>query len=649
MTGDYTWVPTPEYTENAELTAFIRALGCADEAELVRRSNEDPEWFWNAAIAELGFRFGTPYEQVLDVSEGTPWARWCVGGTMNYTDNMIDRHRGTPVWDKEAIVWHGEDDTVRRLTYAELDREVRELAAGLTALGVKAGDAVGVYLPILPETVVAFLAVARMGAIISPLFSGFGAEAIAKRMNDAGAVAAITVDSAKRRGQDIPMKAVMDQAAADIPTLAHVVVLKTTDAPCPMTEGRDHDWAALDRSNAETEPVQVPADQAMMIAYTSGTTGRPKGVVLTHCGLGVKGALDFHISFDLKTEDRLLWLADFGWVTGPYSMTGTLYTGATFILAEGTPDWPDKGRIWRIAAEHDATFFGIAPTAVRGLMRYGPEEVQKHDLSKIRILGSTGEPWTEEAWLWFAKYAGGDGRCPIINVCGGTEIGGGFIAGNVLNPQRACCFAGPLPGMGADIVDADGKSVGPGEVGELVLRNPSIGLSRGIWNDPERYIETYWSMFPDLWRHGDWASRDADGLWYVHGRSDDTIQVAGKRAGPAEIEGLVMATGKVVEAAAVAWPDPIKGETVLIAAIPAPGVAPSDELAAELSSAVVTGLGKAFQPKRVLFVDDLPKTRSLKIMRRVIRALVLEENPGDLTALTNPDAIEAVKRAAKAA
>lgn len=646
MADDFTWVPTEAYTRDANLTRFVNALGCADEDELLRRAGEDPEWFWNAAIAELGIRFGTPYEKVMDTSKGLPWTEWCVGGTMNYTDAILGRHEGTEVWNREAIVWHGEDDAVRRLTYAELDREVRELGAGLTALGVKPGDAVGIYMPILPETVVAFLAVARIGAIISPLFSGFGAEAIVKRMNDAGAVAAITVDHAKRRGSDVDMKAVMDEAAAQIPTLKHMIVQRTTDLDCPMQAGRDVDWRDLDTSGADAPAVQVPADQAVMIAYTSGTTGRPKGVVLTHCGMSVKASLDFSVSFDLKPTDRLFWLADFGWVTGPYSMTGALFTGATFIMAEGTPDWPDKGRIWRVAAEHKASFFGIAPTAVRGLMRYGPEEVRKHDLSAVRILASTGEPWTEEAWHWFSEHAGGN-RCPIINVCGGTEISGGFVAGNVLRPQRACCMSSPLPGMGTDIVDGQGNPVGVGEVGELVLRQPSIGLSRGIWQDPERYIETYWSMFPDLWRHGDWASRDADGLWYVHGRSDDTIQVAGKRAGPAEIEGLVMATGKVVEAAAVALPDPIKGEAVLIAAVLPEGQSGSEALAAELSGAVVTGLGKAFQPKRVLFVEDLPKTRSLKIMRRVIRALVLEENPGDLTALNNPDAIDAVKRAAR--
>ncbi|MEC9344611.1 MAG: AMP-binding protein [Pseudomonadota bacterium] len=647
MGEPFAWVPTQDYIDNAELTRFARALGCADHLELERKSAADPDWFWDAAYRTLGIRFGRPYGRVRDMSAGRPWAKWCVGGTMNWTDNLLDRHRGTAVWDKPAVIWTSEDDRDRSLTYAELDAEVRKLAAGLVALGVQPGQAVGIYMPVLPETVVAFLAVARIGAIISPLFSGFGAEAIVKRMNDAEAVAVITVDAAVRRGQSIAMKPVIDQAAAEIPTLRHVVVLPDRGIGTAMQAGRDVLWSDLDTSAADGLPVEmVDADQALMIAYTSGTTGRPKGTVLTHCGFTIKGAMDFGVSFDLKTDDRLFWFADFGWVTGPFSMGGTLFRGATFILAEGTPDWPDTGRIWRLAARHRASFFGIAPTAVRSLMRHGTGPVAAQDLSAIRILASTGEPWTDEAWRWFFDHAGG-GRCPVINVCGGTEISGGFICANVLTPQRPSSFAGPMPGMATDIVDADGNSVGPGQVGELVLRDVSPGLSRGIWGDPDRYIETYWSMFPDMWRHGDWASRDADGLWYVHGRSDDTIQVAGKRAGPAEIEGLVMATGKIAEAAAVAVPDAIKGEGVLIAAVPGPGATPGPELAAELSRAVVDGIGKAFQPKRVIFVDDLPKTRSLKIMRRVIRALVLDEPPGDLSALANPDAIAAVKRAAR--
>lgn len=647
MAEPYAWMPTADYVEDAELLKFARALGCDSEAGLLARSAADPEWFWNAAIETLDIRFGRPYGQVRDISAGLPWAKWCVGGTMNFTDNLLDRHRGSAVWMKQAIVWEGEDGRTRTLSYAELDEEVRRLAAGLKALGIRPGDAVGIFMPVLPETAVAFLACARVGAIISPLFSGFGAEAIVKRLNDAEAVAVITVDGAVRRGAAIPMKQVIDQAAREIPTLRRSVVLKATGEPCTMAAPRDVWWSELDTGAArELAPEMVDADQPLMIAYTSGTSGRPKGAVLTHCGFTVKAALDLSVSFDLKPDDRLFWFADFGWITGPYSMAGALYRGATLIIAEGVPDWPDQGRIWRLAATHKASFFGLAPTAVRSLMRYGSEPVRAHDLSSIRILASTGEPWTDEAWLWYFQNVGGR-RCPVINVCGGTEISGGFIASNVLTPQRPCSFAGPLPGMATDVVDAAGRSVGPGEVGELVLRDVSIGLSRGIWRDPERFIETYWSMFPDLWRHGDWASRDEDGLWYVHGRSDDTIQVAGKRAGPAEIEGLAMATGQIAEAAAVALPDPIKGEAVMIAAVPGAGVVADEALAARLSQAVVDGLGKAFQPKRIVFVDDLPKTRSLKIMRRVVRALVLEEPPGDLSALANPEAIDAVRRAAR--
>ena len=314
------------------------------------------------------------------------------------------------------------------------------------------------------------------------------------------------------------------------------------------------------------------------------------------------------------------------------------------MLPEGGPDYPDAGRMWRLIAEHEATILGTSPTAVRALMRYGAEAVEQHDLSSLRLTASTGEPWTDEAWFWLFEHVC-KRRIPILNWTGGTEIGGGILCGNVLTPMKPCAFSGPMPAMGADIVDEAGQSVGPDEVGELVLRHTSPGLSRGVWKDPERYIETYWSLFPDFWRQGDWASRDEDGMYYVHGRSDDTIKVSGKRTGPAEIEGLVMGTGKVLEAAAIGIPHEIKGQGVMCVCVPAPGIEAGEALAQNVTEAVTKGLGRSFRPERILFVEDLPKTRSMKIMRRVVRALVLGEEPGDLSSLVNPESVDQIKEA----
>jgi acetyl-CoA synthetase len=479
-----------------------------------------------------------------------------------------------------------------------------------------------------------------------PLFSGFGAAAIATRLNDAEAKAVITADGSRRRGQVIEMKRIMDEAAGQVPTLRHVVVLGYLGAAVPMAHERDIAWADLVARQPETShATPMPADDPAVLIYTSGTTGRPKGTVLTHCGMAVKPFTDFYLSLDVKPEDRLIWFTDFGWAVGPLIAGAVMSIGAALVLAEGGPDYPDPGRMWRMTQEHGATVMGTAPTAIRALMRHGVEEVRKHDLSKLRALISTGEPWTDEAWNWTFEHVLGR-RAPIMNWAGGTEISGGIISSNRLTPLRPCAFAGSMPGMAADIVDEKGRSVGPGEVGELVLRQPSIGLSRGLWKDPERYLETYWSMYGDLWRQGDWASRDEDGLWYLHGRSDDTIKVSGKRTGPAEIEGLLMATGQVSEAAVIGLPDPVKGQAVGCVCVPAPGVTADDALSAALSQAVVAGMGRSFRPARFIYVDDLPKTRSLKILRRVVRAVVVGDPPGDLSSLLNPEALEALKQAA---
>ncbi len=644
MTDAFVWHPDREAVERSNMMAFMRRHGIETYADLVARSDAEPEWFWNAIIETLGTPFAKPYRTVLDLSDGKPWPKWCEGGETNLTMACLSRHRGSEIEALPAVIWESETGEVRRWTYGELDAETCRLAEGLISLGLGRGDAIGLFLPMSLEVVAAFFAVTHIGAVVVPLFSGFGPEAIATRLNDAEAKAVITADGSRRRGQVIEMKSIMDQAAEKVATLRHVVVADYLGDGFEPTSSRDVAWRDLVAGKAtRTEAVAVPADDPAVLLYTSGTAGKPKGTILTHCAMAVKPACDFHLHADLKPGDRLLWITDFGWAVGPLISAAAGALGATLVLAEGGPDYPDPGRMWRLSAEHEATHLGTAPTSIRTLMRHGSEEVARHDLSRLRVVVSTGEPWTDEAWHWTFEHVCGR-RVPIINWCGGTEIGGGIIAGNLLTAMKPCSFAGSIPGMAADIVDENGRSVAPGEVGELVLRHPSMGLSRGLWKDPERYIETYWEMFPGLWRQGDWASRDADGLWYVHGRSDDTIKVSGKRMGPAEIEGLLMATGRVSEAAVIGLPDSIKGQAVGCVCVPAPGVSASEDLAAELVRAVVGGMGRSFRPSRMIFVEDLPKTRSMKIMRRVVRAIVVGEAPGDLSSLANPEAIEGLRR-----
>jgi acetyl-CoA synthetase len=646
MTRAFAWSPSQDDLEHCNLAVFMRRLGVADYAGLLAKADAEPEWFWNALIDYLRIPFATPYRQAFDLSGGIAWPKWCVGGAMNLAESCLGRHVGSATMDRLAVSWEAETGEVKSWTYAELVAETNRLAEGLRALGLGPGDAVGIFLPMSREVLAAFFAILHIGAVAVPLFSGFGAGAIAARLNDAEAKAVIAADGSRRRGQTVPMKAILDEAAAEVPTLAHVVVLEYLGETVPMQHGRDIAWSDLVAGQpAESQATPMPADDPAVLIYTSGSTGRPKGAVLTHCGMAVKPFTDFYLSLDVRPDDRLVWFTDFGWAVGPLIATAVMSIGAALVLAEGGPDFPDKGRMWRIADEHGATMMGTAPTAIRALMRHGVEALEKHDLSRLRAIVSTGEPWTDEAWAWTFEHVLGR-RAPILNWAGGTEISGGIVSSNRLTPIRPCSFAGSMPGMAADIVDDEGRSVGPGEVGELVLRHPSIGLSRGLWKDPARYEETYWSMYGNLWRQGDWASRDADGLWYLHGRSDDTIKVSGKRTGPAEIEGLLMATGKVSEAAVIGLPDPVKGNAVGCVCVPAPGVAPDEALSAALSDAVVAGMGRSFRPARFVYVDDLPKTRSMKILRRVVRAVVVGDPPGDLSSLVNPEALEALEKSA---
>ena len=640
--GDIVWRPSADVVARSRLREFMDRYGIGGLEELQRRSTEDVEWFWGAVLEALGIEFYQPYDQILDASKGIAWARWCTGGKMNIVHNCLDKWRATPVALRKAVCWEGEDGEIRALTYEQLDRDVCRLANALRALGMKKGDVAALFMPMVPESVVALLAVAKLGGIALPLFSGYGAAAVAGRLRDSGARFLMTVDGFYRRGQRVLLKPVADEAAASAPVVEHVLVLKRLGVSIPWTPGRDRWWhEEIERQSDAAETERTDAEEPLMILYTSGTTGRPKGALHTHCGFPIKAAQDMLHGFDVRREDVVYWVTDMGWMMAPWEIFGATLLGATMVLYEGALDFPAPDRLWALVERHRVSVLGVSPTLIRGLMRHGVPPEEKHDLASLRILGSTGEPWNPDAWLWYFHTAG-KGRLPIINYSGGTETSGGLVVGNVLSPLKPCAFAGPVPGIAADVVDEQGKPV-RGAVGELVVRKPWIGMTRGFWNDPERYFETYWSRFPDVWVHGDWAAVDEDGQWYILGRSDDTIKIAGKRLGPAEVESILAGHPAVSEAAAIGIPDPVKGEALICFCVLKPGSEASAALREELRERVAEQLGKPLKPQAVKFLDDLPKTRNAKIMRRIVRAAYLNQEPGDLSALENPPSVEAVR------
>lgn len=649
--GEIVWRPTQEQISRTHLKRFMDRHQIKSFDELLRRSTQDIEWFWRAVLDDLGIEFFEPYKKIVDLSRGVQWPRWCVGGKMNIVHNALDKWISTPTEQRVAIRWEGEEGATRVLTYGELHITVNRLANGLRALGLGKGDVIGLYMPMTPEIAAALLAVVKIGGIVLPLFSGFGAGAIATRLIDSGAKALCTADAVYRRGQIVKMKPVADDAMAEAEasgraSIKHVIVHRRVGIQVPMKPGRDLDWNEIvTHQPREAQTERTDAEDPLMIIYTSGTTGRPKGAVHTHCGFPVKSAQDMMHGLDVHDYDTLYWVTDMGWMMGPWEVFGTLLLGGTMMFYDGAPDYPGADRLWSLVENHKISLLGVSPTLIRALMKFGDEPVRKHDLSSLRALGSTGEPWNPTPWLWLFNSVGG-GRLPIINYSGGTEISGGIVMGNWLKPLKPTAFSAPLPGIAADVVDDSGKSV-RGQVGELVIRKPWIGMTRGFWQDPARYIQSYWSRFPDVWVHGDWAAVDEDGLWYILGRSDDVIKVAGKRLGPAEVESALVKHPAVQEAAAIGIPDEVKGEAVVCFCVLKPNYEPSDALQQELRNQVAIDLGKPLAPHKVIFVRDLPRTRNAKIMRRVIRAVYLGKDTGDITSLENPGAVEEIAKAVK--
>jgi len=641
--GEIAWRPSREYIERSRLTAFMKKYGLRDYAHLMERSTTDLDWFWRSVLDDLGIEFYEPYQAVIDTTAGIAHARWCVGGRMNIVHNCLDKRAGTPLDDRTALRWEGEEGTTRTLTYAELRRQVNRCANGLRELGIAPGDRVALFMPMCPELIVAFFAVMKIGGVILPLFSGYGADAVATRLIDAGASVLVTADGFWRRGQTVPMKRTADSAVASASRIRHVVVVPRLGIEVPMGP-RDHRWADLVDAQSDTSATErTGADDPLMIIYTSGTTGRPKGALHSHCGFPIKTAQDMLHCFDVQPGETMYWVSDMGWMMGPWEVLGMTLLGGTMVLYDGALDYPGPDRLWSLVERHGVNLLGVSPTLIRSLMRHGEEPVHRHDVSSLRVLGSTGEPWNPEPWRWFFDVVGGS-RLPIINYSGGTEVSGGLVGGNVITPLKPAAFAGPPPGIAADVVDDRGKPV-RNQVGELVVRAPWIGMTRGFWNDSERYVQTYWSRFPDTWVHGDWAAIDDDGLWYILGRSDDTIKIAGKRLGPAEVESVLVEDAEVIEAAAIGIPDPLKGQALVCFCVLRSGSDGTPAIVDRLKGLVAERLGKPLRPEAIEFVKDLPKTRNAKVMRRVIRAAYLGDAPGDLSSLENPQAVDEIARA----
>jgi len=614
------WTPSEDVLERANVVRLMRRHGCSTYRELVARSIDDPEWFWPAAVEDAGIELYEPWSEVVDLSRGPEWATWFRGAKLNIAWNCVHRWRS----DRAAAVFRGEDGARRELTFAQLSDAVTRLAERLVQLGVEPGDRVAIYLPMSPEAAIASHACAHVGAVQVPVFSGFAAPAVAQRLVASGAKAAITARSSLRRGKTVPMLAILEEAGRQAPALEHVIVAPWDDevAGCPGT----------------LEPLAVEAEHPYLLTYTSGTTGKPKGVLHVQGGFLVSIAREACYQADAGPDDVVHFSTDMGWIMGPWTVVGCGAMGASLVFAEGAPDWPPD-RLWRLVEEERVTILGCSPTLVRALIPHGEP---RSDLSSLRVFVTTGEPWNPEPYRWLFEQVG-ESRVPIVNITGGTEVGAVFLGSSIAEPIKACSVGGPALGMAMDVVDPDGRSlVRTGDVGELVCRKPFPGMTRGFWDDPERYLDTYWRRFPGIWTHGDWASVDGDGYWFLHGRSDDTLNIAGKRIGPAEIESAAVAHPAVTEAAAVGVPHEVKGEVAWVFCVLAPGRSATPE---EVAGLVAADLGKAFAPDRVVFVPALPKTRSAKIVRRAVRATALGTDPGDLSSVENPETLDEISAA----
>ncbi|HYU59964.1 MAG TPA: acetate--CoA ligase [Solirubrobacterales bacterium] len=630
---EHTFPPPEEFAAQAN----------ASDPEVYQRADADPETWWASWAEKLDWT--KPWDTVLDWSD-PPFAKWFAGGTLNASANCLDRHVEAGLGDRVAFHWEGEDATRKEVTYADLLDSTQRFANVLRGFGIEKGDVVGIFLPMIPEAVAAMLACARIGAIHNVVFGGFSAESVKERMEFSDAKLLVTADATLRRGEPTPMKSAVDEVAGEVKTLEHIVVVDRCGTDPPMTEGRDVFWhEAAAGADPECPPEPMDAEDTLYILYTSGSTAKPKGIVHTTGGYLTHVTATHKLIFDLKDDTDVFWCgADIGWVTGhSYIVYGPLANGATSVLYEGAPNYPKEDRWWEIIERYGVTIFYTAPTAIRACMKWGVEHPQTHDLSSLRLLGTVGEPINPRAWLWYREHIGG-GRCPIVDTWWQTETGGIMITPLPgLTTTKPGSATVPFPGIEAKILDSEGNEIEEGG-GNLVLTRPWPGMTRTLYKERERFIETYWERYGrDTYLVGDAARLDEDGYFWIVGRIDDVINVAGHRLSTMEVESALVSHEKVAEAAVIGQQDEDTGQAICAFVTLEGSHEPSDEMVAELREHVAKKIGKLARPKRIIWADDLPKTRSGKIMRRLLRDIASGEALGDVTTLRDPAVMDQLK------
>ncbi|TCK35078.1 acetyl-CoA synthetase [Paraburkholderia sp. BL8N3] len=636
------WQPTPDDIASSNVNALMERLGVGSYDALLAVSNAQPEVYWQAVLDFCGVVWDTGYRTYLDTQAGPEFPKWFVGGRLNWVKSVLQWAGDPELAQHDAVVAEREDGTIVRVTFADLATRVAAFATGLKAQGIQRGDRVGLLMENGIEATVTLLAIAWSGAIVVPLFSGFGVDAIVSRLSSCSARALVATTGFHRRGKRVDTRKLVDEALTRVPAV-ETVIWKHANEPIDF-HARVLDWQTLARTRPEGEPESMSPDDPFMVIYTSGTTGKPKGAVHTHGGFPLKIAHDAAVHFDVRRGDVFCWPADMGWIAGSLVMSSALMRGATLVCYDGAPDFPDWSRMSRLIERHRITHFGSAPTLIRGLAANAALAAQG-DVSSVRLLITAGEGIDPEHFSWFQKAFGG-GRRPVINYTGGTEVSGALLSSVVVRPISPGGFNTASPSVAVDVVDVHGETV-LGSVGELAIRRPFVGMTHSFWQDDERYLDSYWRTIPGMWVHGDLALRREDGTYFLLGRSDDTIKLAGKRVGPAEIEEVLLELPAIAEAAAIGVDDPVKGQKLVVFLVPAPGWrGEADELQRAVCAHIDVRLGRPFRPGVVHAVTQLPKTRSSKIMRRVIRSVYSGLPAGDLSALDNPAALDEIRLAA---